>query len=161
MRWKSCAASLRDGVPSTVISPRSGRRMFINMRMMVVLPAPLAPISANTDASGTARFRSSMASKRPKRLATWCVSMIIRHHFQAAQIRPGLLHRLLHVVEARTDSHGLDHQLFDFVLEQAPAVTRARLGLRRDHRADAMLRQEPALLDQVLHHLVGGVGMDL
>ena len=70
MRSKSFGASWRDGVPSTVMSPRSGRRMFISMRMVVVLPVPLGPISANTEPSGTLRLRSSMASNRPKRLAT-------------------------------------------------------------------------------------------
>src|SRR5687767_1415827 len=105
MLWKSSGDSCLDGVPSTVMSPRSGRRIFISMRMVVVLPVPFGPINANTEPSGTRRLKSSIASKRPKRFATWLVSTIIGHDLDAAQIGPGVLDRLLHLTEARAHAH--------------------------------------------------------
>src|SRR5689334_8687477 len=165
MRWKSGGRRRRDGVPRTVISPWSGRRMFISMRIVVVLPAPFGPMSANTDPSGTRKPRSSMASNWPKRFATCAVSMtsglLIRHGLQVAQLGPRVADRLLDLVEPGADAHGLDDQLLHFVFEQSLAIAGAGLRRRRDHGADARLRDQPALLDQVLHHLVGGVRMDL
>ena len=65
MRWKSPGSSRFDALPSTVACPRLARRMFISRRITVVLPAPLAPMSANTEPSGTRKSRSSTASRRP------------------------------------------------------------------------------------------------
>src|SRR5690348_16936355 len=119
MRWKSRGSSRFDGVPSTWACPRSACKMFISRRIAVVLPAPLGPMSANTEPSGTRRSRSSTASKRPNDFVRPCVSTIIRDDLESAQLGPGVLHRLLHFIEPRTDAHGLDHQLFDFVFEQS------------------------------------------
>src|SRR5689334_15777696 len=164
MRAKSRGRSCREGVPSTVIAPRSGRRMFISRRMVVVLPAPLGPISAYTEPSGTRRSRSSTASKRPKRFATPWLSMttsFMGHRLHGPQLAPRVAHRLLDLVEPGTDAHRFHHELFHLVFEQSPAIAGARLGRLRDHGAEARLNDQPALLHQVLHHLVGGVGVDL
>src|SRR4051812_9334896 len=139
MRWKSVGASWREGVPSTRTSPLSACRMFISRRMVVVLPAPFGPISANTAPSGTRSSRFSIASKRPNFFVRPRVSTIIRHHLESAQLGPGVFHRLLHVIEPRAHAHGLDHELLHFVFEQALAVSRARFRRRRHHRADARL----------------------
>src|SRR5688500_7765060 len=148
MRSKSAGPSRRDGVPSTVMSPRSGRRMFISMRIVVVLPVPLAPISANTAPSGTRRLRSSMASKRPKRFATWRVSTIMRHRLESAQVGPGVFHRPLDFIETRAHAHRFHDELLDLVLEQTLSIAGTRLRRLRDHRAHAGLRGQPAFLDQ-------------
>src|SRR3954471_15593615 len=115
MRWKSRGPSRFDDVPSTLACPRSARRMFISRRIAVVLPAPLGPMSANTEPSGTRRFSSSIASKRPNLFVRPCVSTIIRDNLESAQLGPRVFHRLLHFIESRADSHGLDHELFDLV----------------------------------------------
>ena len=43
----------RESTPSTVAVPRVGAMMLRSVLMNVVLPAPLAPSSANTLPSGT------------------------------------------------------------------------------------------------------------
>src|SRR3954465_6790441 len=126
MRWKAVGPSWCEGMPSTLASPRSARRMFISRRSVVVLPAPFGPISANTAPSGTRRSRSSTASRRPNCFVRPRVSTIIRHDLESAQFGPGVFHRLLHFIETRAHAHGLDHQLLHFVFEQALAVARAR-----------------------------------
>src|SRR5436190_13355003 len=161
MRWKSPGSSRFDGVPRTVASPRSARRMFISRRIAVVLPAPLGPMSANTEPSGTRKSRSSTASKRPNFLVRPRVSTIIRDSLESAQLGPRVFHRLLHFIEPRTDAHGLDNELFDFVFEQPLAIARACFRRLRHDGADTRLGYQPAFLDEVLHHLVGGVRMDL
>ena len=82
------AAPMRlDGVPSTVMSPRSGRRMFMSRRMVVVLPAPLGPISANTEPSGTLQVQVFDGLETSKRLARRRVSMTA-HHSPDTTLRP-------------------------------------------------------------------------
>src|SRR5262245_18105311 len=119
MLSKSFGLSSCEGVPSTVTSPRSAWIMFISTRMVVVLPAPLGPMSANTAPSGTLKATFSMASKRPNFFDRPHVSMIVRNHLEPVQVRPGVFHRLLHFVQARADAHGFHHELFHFVFEQA------------------------------------------
>jgi len=46
MRLNAAPASFADSIPSIVELPDVGRRMFIISLIMVVLPAPFAPISA-------------------------------------------------------------------------------------------------------------------
>src|SRR5436190_5794718 len=128
MRWKSPGSSRFDGVPRTVASPRSARRMFIIRRIAVVLPAPLGPMSANTEPSGTRKSRSSTAWKRPNFFVRPCVSTIIRDNLESAQLGPRVFHRLLHLIEPRADAHGLHHELFDLVFEQPLAIAERAFG---------------------------------
>src|SRR5262245_46184587 len=107
--------------------PASGCRMFISMRMVVVLPVPFGPISANTEPSGTLRFRSSMASTLPKRFCSPCVSMIIGYHLQGLQFTPLFFDGHEHVRQGRADAHRFDDELLDVVAQQAFAIAGARL----------------------------------
>src|SRR5690349_10751669 len=106
MRWKSRGDSRCEGVPMIVAPPASGCRMFMSSRMVVVLPAPFGPISANTEPSGTRRLRFSMASKRPNRFDRRWVSMIIGDDLETAQVRPRVFDGLLHFVQPRAHAHG-------------------------------------------------------
>src|SRR6478672_10796075 len=54
------------GAPRTRISPESGAVMFMIIRIVVVLPAPLGPSRPNTIPLGTLNERSSTARNRPK-----------------------------------------------------------------------------------------------
>ena len=58
------------GAPRTRISPESGAVMFMIMRMVVVLPAPLGPSRPNTIPFGTLNESASTALKRPKLFET-------------------------------------------------------------------------------------------
>ncbi len=63
------------GFPRIRISPESGAVMFMVIRIVVVLPAPLGPSRPNIEPFGTESERSSTALKRPKLLATWVSSI--------------------------------------------------------------------------------------
>ena len=52
------------GVPRQVTRPASGSRTPSAIRIVVVLPAPLAPRKPNTWPGGTSNTRSSSATKR-------------------------------------------------------------------------------------------------
>src|SRR5687767_7379576 len=69
--------------------------------------------------------------------------------------------RLDDLVETRADAPGFDDQLLDLVLQQPPTVAGTRLRRFGHHRTDSRAYVEPPFLDQVLHHLVSRVGMDL
>src|SRR5262245_958871 len=88
-------------------------------------------------------------------------ALFIGYGLEAAQVHPGVFHRLRHFAEPRADAHRFDDQLLDLVLEQALAIAGARLRRLRHHGSHARLRHQPALLDQVLNDLVRGVWMDL
>src|SRR5688572_29228947 len=64
-------------------------------------------------------------------------------------------------VEVRADTSRFDDQLLDLVLQQPTAVAGTRLWWLGDHRPDPRTDVEPAFLNQVLHHLVGSVGVNL
>ncbi len=133
------------------------------MRMVVVLPVPLGPINANTEPSGTLQAQVFDGFEAAEAFGD---VMGLNDHsstdgLEAAKIGPGVLHRLLHFVEARTHAHGFHHELFHFIFEQALAIAGARFRRRGNQGSHAWLHRQPAFLDQVLHHLVGGVRMDL
>src|SRR2546428_843763 len=62
--------------PSTSIAPAVGRMRPISMRMVVLLPEPLAPRKAKIEPAATSIERSSTAVKVPKRLVSPRVRMI-------------------------------------------------------------------------------------
>src|SRR5512138_1334594 len=101
--------------------------MFRIVRIVVVLPAPFGPMSANTEPSGTRRFTSWSASKRRYTLLRPCDSITMRHQFQSLQALPLLGDCGQHVVQGRADSDRLDDELFDVLFQQSLAITRARL----------------------------------
>ena len=55
----------------------------------------------------------------------------------------------------------LHHQLLDVILQQPLPVAGACFRRLGHHCADAGTRFQPSFLDQVLNHLVRGVGVDL
>ena len=66
MIWhNSCGEIFRESTPRMLARPRVACRMFIRIRIVVVLPAPLAPMSANALPSGTRKLRPRSASWRP------------------------------------------------------------------------------------------------
>src|SRR5512144_520250 len=67
------------GCPRIRISPESGAVMFIVIRIVVVLPAPLGPRRPNIEPFGTFSDRSSTALKRPKLFATCSSSIDLSH----------------------------------------------------------------------------------
>src|SRR5262249_25636796 len=64
MRHSSRGAILRESVPRIVALPRVGSMMFISTLIVVVLPAPLAPIKAYALPSGTLKLSPRSASWR-------------------------------------------------------------------------------------------------
>ena len=64
-------------------------------------------------------------------------------------------------VEVGAHARGFDDQLLDLVLQQPPSVAGTRLRWLGDHGADPRTHVQPAFLNQVLHHLVGRVGVNL
>ena len=58
-----------------------GRRMFIRILMVVVLPAPLGPASPNTLPSGTMRFKPSRTGTWRKRLTRSVAADHVAHSF--------------------------------------------------------------------------------
>ncbi len=70
-------------------------------------------------------------------------------------------HGVEHIVDAKAYAARLHHQLFHFLLEQPPAVARARLRQFRDHGANPGARLEVTFLNQMLDDFVGGVGVNL
>lgn len=66
-----------------------------------------------------------------------------------------------HLGARQPQPHRRDHELFDFLIQEGGLFGFARRRGRCDHGADAGPRFEPAFGDQMLHHLMGGVRMDL
>src|SRR6476660_8097362 len=64
------------GAPRTRISPESGAVMFMIIRIVVVLPAPLGPSRPNTIPLGTLNESSSTARNLPKAFDTPCSSIV-------------------------------------------------------------------------------------
>ena len=58
------------GRPNTDSSPRSGKRIDMIIRSVVVFPAPLGPMNPYSAPIGTARSRLSTATVLPKVLVT-------------------------------------------------------------------------------------------
>jgi len=65
------------------------------------------------------------------------------------------------VLKADADSLGFYDQLLDFLLQQPLAIPSTRFRWIRDNRANARMHLQPSLLNEVLHYLMGGVGMNL
>src|SRR5215831_10004582 len=65
------------GAPRIRISPVSGAVMFMIIRIVVVLPAPLGPRSPNIAPRGTLRERSSTARNLPKAFETFDRTMAL------------------------------------------------------------------------------------
>jgi len=74
LSWRS--EIRRESTPKTVAEPRVGERMFISTLIVVVLPAPFAPINAYALLWGTEKLSPRRASCRPKffqRSFTWII----------------------------------------------------------------------------------------
>ena len=65
MRWNAPDRAARVDAQHASPRPDDGRRMFISVLIVVVLPAPFGPTNAKTLPAGTAIVRSRTASVRP------------------------------------------------------------------------------------------------
>jgi hypothetical protein len=65
------------------------------------------------------------------------------------------------ILEANADTPGFHYQLFDFLLQQPLAIASTGFRWFGDDRTDARMNFQPALLNQVLNHLVCRVGVNL
>ena len=74
----SAAAGRRVGDPSQRTSPASARRIPRQIRIVVVLPAPLAPRKPKISPRGTSNVSSSSATVVPNRFVTWSMSRLTR-----------------------------------------------------------------------------------
>ena len=136
--------------------------------IVVVLPAPLGPTSANALPSATQNSSPFSASNRPYSLPQ---IVDLDNHLRLTSRRcgsrlagepgPPRLDGVDDVLQLDTDAQGFDDQLLDFVLQQPLAVAGAGRRPRGHDRADAGLHLEPAFLNQMLNDLVRRVGMDL
>src|SRR5215471_7508529 len=111
MSWFSdtypiCASSrgeiLRESTPKTLAVPRVGSRMFMRTLIVVVLPAPLAPIKANALPSGTAKLRSCTASVRPNLFHSLLTSIIFGLPPPASPAVPTAIRQRLGLLPAPT-----------------------------------------------------------
>ena len=75
MRSCSALASRAGSRPSTVVRPASALRTPSTHSMVVVLPAPLGPMSPKISPSNTSKETSSTATVEPYRLRRWATSM--------------------------------------------------------------------------------------
>ena len=132
--------------------------MLTSKRIVVVLPAPLLPISANAAPLGTRNATSRTAVCRPKRFVRPFDSIVIADGLQALGAFPAGFDGRDDFVQARAHASRLDDELIDLVLQQPLAVAGPRLGPGCDQRADAGPHLEPALLDQVLDTLCAVLG---
>src|SRR5215471_16617791 len=130
MRHNSRGAILRESVPKTVAAPHVGSMMFIRTLMVVVLPAPLAPIKAYALPSGTVKLSPRSASWRRnffhRRPRSWAGDL---HSFQPG---PLLSHGLQKILLFQSDAHRFHYQLLHFLIQHAAFVS----GPRRRHFGD-------------------------
>src|SRR5438876_8483931 len=76
VRRRTASPSTDGSMPSTRIRPRSGRRMPLSSRIVVVLPAPFGPSSATTSPGSTRNVTPSRARSPPKARVSSSVSMV-------------------------------------------------------------------------------------
>src|SRR5690349_7009434 len=76
---RTAAAERTTSNPHTRAEPPSGLVNVLNMRIVVVLPAPLGPSSASTDPSATFRSRPLSTVCEPYLFVSPSVSTIIEH----------------------------------------------------------------------------------
>src|SRR5580658_3593270 len=126
-----CASSraeiFRELTPSNVALPRVGSRMFISTLIVVVFPAPFAPIIANALPSGTSKLNPRSASKRPNFFQRFSMRIIYGSPPGAFELCPLLLNRLQNVADIEIHALRLDHKLLHLALQEALSLARPRL----------------------------------
>src|SRR3954451_22560883 len=118
MRRNSRGDIFRESVPKTVALPRVGPMIFMSTLIVVVLPAPLAPISAYALPWGTVKRSPRRASKRPNFFHKPSTSIIggHLHPFQPCPLHP---HGLQQVFLFQSDAQRFHHQLLHFLIQYA------------------------------------------
>src|ERR1700728_593390 len=158
MRVKSLPARRRESIPRISALPALGRKMFMRILMVVVLPAPFGPIRAKTASLGTVRVRPFSTDVR----RNFFVSSVMRidRSFSASSFRcwirsgvcgrfepaPVRLEGADDIVDFHPQPARFDHQVLKFVVEKTGALGGCGAGWLGDDCAGARTNFEQAFI---------------
>src|ERR1035437_4080893 len=132
--------------------------------MAVVLPAPLGPISANTEPAGTSSVKPASASTPPYLFSIPSVRSMMSGllpFLPPPQLAPLAGDKLLQFLQADPQLDSLHRQRFHVPRQQTPPFRASRGPPLGDHGADAGPHLQQAFLLQLCDHLLRGIEVNL